>query len=97
MWKTLVFGGETENVEIPHFPFFCPIPYFGVSGFPPEIPYFPFVPFFCLARPFLYVRVPERTFPGEVGFMAALLTNKQGRVGGFLLALQRCVGHSSPG
>ena len=42
--------------------------YFGVSEFPPEIPYFPFVPFFFLARPLLYVRVPERIFPGEVGF-----------------------------
>ena len=44
------------------------IPYFGVSEFPPEIPYFLFVLFFFLARPFLYVKVPERIFPGEVGF-----------------------------
>ena len=32
----------------------------------------------------------------RLAFMAALLTSKRGRVGGFLLALQRCAGHSSP-
>ena len=84
-------------MEVLHFPFFlCHIPYFGVSEFPPENPYFPFVPFFFLARPFLDLRVPERTFPGEVGFYGSTPDERAGTGWGVLLALQRFVEHSSP-
>ena len=80
------WGNRENKKQISHFRFFSAHFRFWVFSFR----------FAFLARPFLYLRVSERIFPGEVCVNGCAPDKQAGNGWGFLLALQRFVGHSSP-
>ena len=87
MWENRRCGNPAFSVSS------LPNCVFGVSEYPPEIPYLPFIPFFLLAN---FCEGAGADFAwGDWVFVAALPTRKRGKVGGVVGTPKICR-HYSP-